>query len=178
MGHEHDPEHDGGPDPIAAAADLYAVLGVPATASTAEITRASRRLVRRLHPDLGAADEAGGSPPRMPPDAEELRAVLTAYRVLRDPGRRAAYDGRVPHTPPMPGRVVPVRHRAPGPAGTPADPAPPPVRAGPVRWHGPSSVSPPSVSPPNDLGSPSAGPLADDVDLLRTLIRLITVRSG
>jgi curved DNA-binding protein CbpA len=63
--------------------DHYAVLGVPRSASTREITSAYRRLVRALHPDAG---------PRDPTAPDDLADVFAAYDTLRDPGRRAAYD--------------------------------------------------------------------------------------
>jgi curved DNA-binding protein CbpA len=66
----------------------YDVLGVPAGASGAELKQAYRRLAMRLHPDRRAM---------APPDdrrlAEDgLRRLNEAYRVLRDPERRRAYD--------------------------------------------------------------------------------------
>jgi molecular chaperone DnaJ len=61
--------------------DLYRLLGVRRTAADAEITRAYRRLARRLHPDAGG--HAGGV---------RFGAVAAAYRVLHDPERRREYD--------------------------------------------------------------------------------------
>jgi hypothetical protein len=55
-------------------------LGVSPTASADEIRDAYRRLARQCHPDA-----PGGSAARM-------AAVNEAFRVLRDPGRRALYD--------------------------------------------------------------------------------------
>jgi hypothetical protein len=57
----------------------YNVLGVPATATPAEVRAAYRAAARDHHPD------AGGDPARM-------RAVNVAWAVLGDPVRRAAYD--------------------------------------------------------------------------------------
>ena len=57
----------------------YDVLGVPATASAAEVRRAYHERARQLHPD-----RAG--------DARAMADVNEAWRVLRDPGSRAAYD--------------------------------------------------------------------------------------
>jgi len=62
--------------------DPYAVLGVTSTATPAEIAHAFRAKLRSLHPDTRSA--AVG-------DAE-LREVLAAYGLLRDPDRRADYD--------------------------------------------------------------------------------------
>ena len=66
--------------------DPYGVLGVRRQASSDEITRAYRRAARATHPDSGGSG-AG---------EERFRAVSDAYDVLRDPGRRAGYDGQHP----------------------------------------------------------------------------------
>ena len=60
----------------------YEVLELPENASAADIRRAYRRLVLLTHPD------------RTPDPAAHARylAINTAYEVLSDPGRRAAYD--------------------------------------------------------------------------------------
>src|SRR5947209_12263946 len=62
--------------------DHYAILGVPAEATPRQITDAYRALVRALHPDTAGA----------PGDTlTRFTAVTTAYAVLHDPARRAAY---------------------------------------------------------------------------------------
>jgi DnaJ-class molecular chaperone len=68
--------------------DYYAVLGIGATASAADIKRAYRRLARRYSPDINLWDAEAR------PLFEE---IAEAYRILSDPESRAAYDrfGRV-----------------------------------------------------------------------------------
>lgn len=72
-----------GPDPDAE--DHYALLGVPFTASHAEITRAYRRAMKRAHPDRQRAERRAAS--------EDLaRRLNAAYATLSDPIERQAYD--------------------------------------------------------------------------------------
>jgi molecular chaperone DnaJ len=62
--------------------DYYELLGVPRTASDADIKSAFRTLARELHPDVSTE-----------PDADaRFRDVAEAYEVLSDPERRATYD--------------------------------------------------------------------------------------
>jgi molecular chaperone DnaJ len=63
--------------------DLYEILGVRKSASTAEIRRAYQKRARSLHPDLNPGDPAA---------SEGFRAIAQAFEVLQDPQRRAAYD--------------------------------------------------------------------------------------
>lgn len=104
--------------------DLYAVLGLSCDATQAEISRAYRNLVRRYHPDTRTAgDQAHGAAAD-----EALQQVLTAYAVLCDPRRRAAYDklhATRSSTPSIRGRPVSVSW-----IGRIDEP----VRFGPVRW--------------------------------------------
>jgi molecular chaperone DnaJ len=62
--------------------DYYELLGVPRTASDADIKSAFRTLARELHPDVSSE-----------PDADaRFRDVAEAYEVLSDPERRSTYD--------------------------------------------------------------------------------------
>ena len=63
--------------------DYYAVMGVDRDASQDEIKRAYRKLARKYHPDVSSE-----------PDAEaRFKELGEAYEVLKDPEKRAAYDG-------------------------------------------------------------------------------------
>jgi molecular chaperone DnaJ len=63
--------------------NFYLILGLGPDASTADIKRAYRRLVRRYHPGINPGDRA----------AEVMyQQVMEAYETLVDPGRRRQYD--------------------------------------------------------------------------------------
>jgi DnaJ-class molecular chaperone len=62
--------------------DHYGVLGITASATTKEIHDAYRALARLHHPDHDKSDGA----------AARFEAIAKAYRVLRDPESREAYD--------------------------------------------------------------------------------------
>ena len=63
--------------------DYYAVLGLPRTASQAEIKKAYRKLAREHHPDAKPGDSAA---------ERRFKDVNEAHAVLSDPAKRKQYD--------------------------------------------------------------------------------------
>lgn len=65
------------------AESFYEVLGVPRDASADAIRAAYRKLARKHHPDVNPGDKAA---------EEKFKKIATAYDVLGDDKKRAAYD--------------------------------------------------------------------------------------
>ena len=63
--------------------DYYRTLGVPRTATQAEIKKAFRKLARESHPDKHAGDKAA---------EQRFKAINEAHAVLSDAAKRAKYD--------------------------------------------------------------------------------------
>jgi hypothetical protein len=102
--------------------DLYDVLGVPGTASEAEIRRAFWAQAKRYHPDVN---------PGSPDAARRFVEVGNAAETLLDPRRRASYDesrttGRQAARPPD------AAPKPPPPTASPAARTPPPAAPEPV----------------------------------------------
>src|SRR5919202_1481586 len=63
--------------------DYYEILGVPKTASQAEIKKAFRKLAQKHHPDRNPGDKAA---------EQRFKDVNEANAVLSDAEKRKAYD--------------------------------------------------------------------------------------
>jgi len=98
--------------------DPYRVLGLPPTATNAQITHAYRTLLRALHPDTRTGpDEFPPSPSAA--DATQLGEVIAAYALLRDRNRRRSRD-----VGPTARESTPPDSCAPGPSRQQSDTAP------------------------------------------------------
>jgi DnaJ-class molecular chaperone len=64
--------------------DPYTVLGVPRSATEADIRRAYRKLAKELHPDLNPSNRASSE--------ERFKKVSAAYGVIGDLEKRRQYD--------------------------------------------------------------------------------------
>ena len=65
------------------AEDLYSVLGVVKTTKAAGITKAYRKLAKKLHPDLNPGDKKAEA---------KFKEISHAYSILKDPEKRGQYD--------------------------------------------------------------------------------------
>ena len=59
--------------------DYYSILGVPRTASEADLKKAYKKASMQHHPDRGG-------------NAEKFKEVSEAYTTLKDPQKRQQYD--------------------------------------------------------------------------------------
>src|SRR5512145_572292 len=64
--------------------DPYTVLGVPRSATEADIRRAYRKLAKELHPDLNPSNRASAE--------ERFKKVSAAYGIIGDSEKRRQYD--------------------------------------------------------------------------------------
>ena len=65
--------------------DYYSILGVTKDASSSDITKAYRNLVKTKHPDKGGSEE-------------EFKKISEAYDILSDPVKRQKYDNPMPES--------------------------------------------------------------------------------
>jgi hypothetical protein len=114
--------------------DLYDVLGVPATASEAEIRHAFWALAKRYHPDVNRDD---------PDAARRFVEVGNAAETLLDPRRRALYDESLTRGAPA-GQAT----------AAPKPPPPPPSTAQAARTPPPAAPAPAGQRPGNLLWLP------------------------
>jgi DnaJ-class molecular chaperone len=63
--------------------DPYSVIGVAKTASAGDITKAYRKLAKKLHPDLNPGDKAA---------EEKFKKITAAYDIIGDEEKRGRYD--------------------------------------------------------------------------------------
>ena len=63
--------------------DYYEVLGVPKTASDADIKKAFRQMAKKYHPDVNPGDKEAEA---------KFKEVNEAYEVLSDAKKRSEYD--------------------------------------------------------------------------------------
>ena len=139
-------EHAG---PRRAPGNPYQVLGVDTSASQQDIARAYRRAVQHAHPDTR---------PRDPAAAARFQALTAAYELLRDSGRRVAYDRAHPAGE---SSGQPTRPRPPAPASR--------WRGSPI-WAGPVHVEPPVTAPAtSEDGRRTAAEIEDPVVILGPL---------
>jgi len=65
--------------------DYYDILGVPKSASEAEVKKAYRKLAREHHPDMVAKEDKVSAEKR-------FKEINEAYQVISDPEKRKIYD--------------------------------------------------------------------------------------
>mmetsp|Transcript_16275 Transcript_16275/g.52077 ORF Transcript_16275/g.52077 Transcript_16275/m.52077 type:complete len:371 (-) Transcript_16275:43-1155(-) len=127
----------------AALLDPYAVLGIPRSASDADVRRTYHDLARQLHPDKDRSVPAPVATARF----QRLRA---AYELLIDSSRRHAFDTTVVSAPFKPAARQPPA-AAPKPSKRAAAAAGP---GGGAKRPGPSGTSPPRAGPSRPDGGP------------------------
>ncbi len=127
--------------------DYYSLLGVDKHAPEREIKRAYYKLARDLHPDKASSPEASRV------NAERLAVISKAYNTLKDPKKRAEYDGQAGTGQQRPAADSPTA----GGGGAPASPSAPEASASAPAT---DPAMPPGADSATQRRSP-AGPRAD-----------------
>ena len=109
--------------------DPYGVLHIGPEATSAEIARAFRSLVRLHHPDTRPI---AGTPGEQATERAKLQEVMDAYAVLGDSARRDLFDRQHPATARMPEAPPQGRTRARFAGSHPRW-----LAVGPLRWEPP-----------------------------------------
>ena len=119
--------------------DPYTILHLDPAATAREINRAYRALVRAHHPDTRPPRAVAASPESGPQELrdEELRDIMDAYAILRDPVKRAAYDRQRAGSP-RPENVPVPRHPQGPSVRSSQGPSGAALIIGPVRWEPPA----------------------------------------
>ncbi|MEW1820360.1 DnaJ domain-containing protein [Arthrobacter sp. NPDC080031] len=114
--------------------DPYKVLRLDPAATAREVSRAYRALVRAHHPDTRAPRAVAAGPDT---GAQELRDIMDAYAILRDPVKRAAYDRQRAGSP-RPENVPSPRNPQGPSVRSSQGPSGAALIIGPVRWEPPA----------------------------------------
>lgn len=137
--------------------DYYSLLGLDKQAPDREIKRAYYNLARDLHPDRAK------SPEEARVNAERLAIISKAYNTLKDPQKRAEYDGTLKGGSAPTGSVN-SRNATPPPKDPPRSQATKP----PAAAAGPGSAAPkPAAAPAAPANSPKVS--ANDIQSQRVL---------
>lgn len=81
-------------------ADYYALLGVPRTATAAEIRQAYAKIAREKHPDRFTDPQERAAAHAL------FQEATTAFNALSNPGRRQDYDASLDRRPPTPAEIA------------------------------------------------------------------------
>ncbi|MEO8376520.1 MAG: DnaJ domain-containing protein [Candidatus Sumerlaeota bacterium] len=112
--------------------DYYSLLGIDRHAPEREVKKAYYALARELHPDRAK------SPEESRVNAEKLATISKAYNTLKDPAKRAEYDGGVAGKGGGPQAQGPAKSAAPATPGS----GPPPTPAAKSPAGAPSAQAP------------------------------------
>jgi tetratricopeptide (TPR) repeat protein len=132
----------------------FEILGIPETATDAQVKDAYFRLAKRFHPDVHQH-------PELEDLGEQLEAVFmrlgSAYEVLRNPLSRSNYVSTLSRRRAIDAGMGVPRSTFPGPAGPPPNTVPP--GGSPRAASSPPSPARTASSPPDPLPDPAPAPV-------------------